>query len=178
MFIQACSVLILPVRKVVRKLITKLRITAYPGHAFFKASTGFCCSVVISDRSLASNAAATRGEICRHSNKEAVAPTRGATLAVGIGGFQSHGKRRRFPPPPCQKLGQVGKASRVPKFLDLLQESRTVLATLGPTFRQVLLKEGRRARGRLHLAPLRQLHHAHPGGDAISADSRLPHECG
>jgi len=51
-----------------------------------------------------------------------------------------------------------------------------VLATLGPTFRQVLLKEGQRARGRLHLAPLRQLHQAHPGGEAISADSRPPHD--
>ena len=30
--------------------------------------------------------------------------------------------------------------------------------------------------GRLHLAPLRQLHQAHPGGEAISADSRPPHD--
>ena len=68
LFIHAGSVLILPVRKIVRKLITKLRITAYPGHAFFKASTVFCCSVVISDRSLPSNAVATSGEICRHAH--------------------------------------------------------------------------------------------------------------
>src|ERR1017187_6659053 len=81
-FIHARSVLILPVRKMVRKLMTSLRITTYPGQAFFKASTVFACSAVIWDRSLPS--AATRGEICRHNNKELVAGTSGATWTGGI----------------------------------------------------------------------------------------------
>src|SRR5271167_1524435 len=84
LFIHACSVLILPVRKMVRKLITRLRITAYPGQALFKASTVFSCSAVVCGRSLPSNAAATKGEICRHINKEWVAGTGGATFAGGI----------------------------------------------------------------------------------------------
>ena len=44
----------------------------------------FPCSAVIWDRSLPSNAAATKGEICRHNNKELVAGTSGGTLAGGI----------------------------------------------------------------------------------------------
>ena len=83
-FIHARSVLMLPVRKMVRKLMTRLPITAYPGQAFFKASTVFPCSAVIWDRSLPSNAAATKGEICQHNNKELVAGTSGGTLAGGI----------------------------------------------------------------------------------------------
>jgi hypothetical protein len=42
------------------------------------------CSAVIWDRSLPSNAVATRGEICRRINKELFESAGGATFAVGI----------------------------------------------------------------------------------------------
>src|SRR5580658_8869493 len=95
-FIHARSVLILPVRKMVRKLMTRLRVTAYPGQTFFKVSTLFACSAFIWDRSLPSNAAATRGEICRHNNEELVASTSGATLTGGITVTETTGVRGVF----------------------------------------------------------------------------------
>jgi hypothetical protein len=44
-----------------------------------------------------------------------------------------------------------------------------VLKTLGPTLRQVLLIDGRRARVRCHSVPLGQLDQAHPRADSLAA---------
>ena len=51
-----------------------------------------------------------------------------------------------------------------------------MLKTLGPTLRQVLLIEGRRARVRRHSVPLGQLDQAHPRADSLAADASLPHD--
>lgn len=51
-----------------------------------------------------------------------------------------------------------------------------MLKTLGPTLRQMVLVEGRRAPVRHHSAPLGQLDQAHPRADSLTADASFPHD--
>src|ERR1017187_6037733 len=99
LFIQSCSVSILPVRRIVRNPTTRRRITAYPAQSLFNASTTLSCSAVIVFLSLPSKAAATCGETCL--DNALTASTSGVTLAAvivdirvaGVVGFFRQGAR-------------------------------------------------------------------------------------